>query len=76
MIIAVEFAPEEREEIFNEFYRAPTCRETEPGVGLGLAITRHLVRLLGGRIELDSQLGAGSTFRVVLLTQRSGRTNE
>jgi signal transduction histidine kinase len=58
--------PEEREEIFNEFYRAPTCRETEPGVGLALAITRHLVRLLGGRIELDSKLGAGSTFRVAL----------
>jgi signal transduction histidine kinase len=59
-------AREEREQIFNEFYRAPTCRETEPGVGLGLAITRHLVRLLDGRIELDSQLGTGSTFRVVL----------
>ena len=59
-------APEEHEQIFNEFYRASTCRETEPGIGLGLAITGRLVRLLGGRIKLDSKLGAGSTFRVVL----------
>ena len=59
-------APEEHEQIFNEFYRASTCRETEPGIGLGLAITGRLVRLLGGRIKLDSKLGAGSTFRMVV----------
>jgi signal transduction histidine kinase len=68
-------APEEREQVFNEFYRASTCRETEPGVGLGLAITRRLVRLLGGRIELDTKLGVRSTFRV-LLPRNGPATND
>lgn len=54
----------ERERIFERFYRVggSLTRATE-GAGLGLAISQRLARLMGGGIEVDSQQGAGSTFR-------------
>ncbi len=51
--------------IFSKFYRAahnPTGRVS--GTGLGLSITRSLVLLMGGKIELRSEVGRGSMFRV------------
>ncbi len=59
-------APEQQERIFDEFYRADSSPAAPDGVGLGLAITRQLVTLLRGRIEIESVLGAGSMFRVIL----------
>ena len=59
--------PQDRKKIFERFYRADDLlsRNTE-GTGLGLAISKRIVEAHGGRIELDSRLGKGSTFRVVI----------
>jgi two-component system, OmpR family, phosphate regulon sensor histidine kinase PhoR len=60
-------APAEHERIFQKFYRVDDrlSRERE-GSGLGLSIVKHVVRAHRGRIELDSNPGHGSTFRIVL----------
>lgn len=50
--------------VFDRFFRSHP--EHAEGTGLGLAIAHDVVRQLGGRIEMESEPGAGSTFRVWL----------
>ena len=57
--------PEELQSVFNAFTRLPGAQGKE-GVGLGLTITREIVTLLGGRIDVASTKGKGTTFRVCL----------
>ena len=57
--------PEELQSVFNAFTRLPGAQGKE-GVGLGLTITREIVTLLGGRINVTSAKGKGTTFRVCL----------
>jgi signal transduction histidine kinase len=60
-------APTERDRVFERFYRIDKARSRAAGgTGLGLSLVRHATERLGGRIELESELGVGSTFRVEL----------
>lgn len=58
-------APEDRERIFQEFTRLPGA-QGEEGFGLGLSIVSKLVTLLEGTIDVESRLGEGSCFTIVL----------
>ncbi|MBZ0171977.1 MAG: HAMP domain-containing histidine kinase, partial [Phycisphaerales bacterium] len=58
-------APEDHERVFQKFFRTDDARVGETkGSGLGLALAREIARRHGGEIELDSEVGRGSTFTV------------
>lgn len=58
-------APEDLDRIFDDFVQVGRGSQ-EGGAGLGLAICRRLATLLGARLEIESEIGMGSTFRLVL----------
>jgi signal transduction histidine kinase/CheY-like chemotaxis protein len=58
--------PEEQERIFEAFHRLRQVDKAAEGTGLGLAITRSLVELHGGKLGLESTLGAGCCFYFTL----------
>ena len=63
----IGIAAEDRERIFGQYVQieGPVQRRVR-GTGLGLPLSRKLATLLGGRIELESVLGRGSTFAVIV----------
>jgi signal transduction histidine kinase/DNA-binding response OmpR family regulator len=64
----VGMTSEQAEHVFERFYRARGGGQSTPGTGLGLSIVKSLVDLHGGEIEVDSEPGRGTIFRVRLPT--------
>ena len=65
----IGIAVENQSRIFEEFEQVdagPRGNSAERGTGLGLAISRRLAALIGGMVELESELGKGSTFTLWL----------
>ncbi|MFG2055572.1 sensor histidine kinase [Micromonospora sp. NPDC048930] len=63
----IGIAPNEVDRIFERFYRADQARSRATGgTGLGLAIVKHIANNHGGRVDVSSTLGGGSTFTLRL----------
>lgn len=70
----IGISPKHHSRIFERFYRVDTARSRElGGTGLGLAIVKHLAQAFGGGVSLQSDLGAGSCFRVHLPLSMASR---
>jgi PAS domain S-box-containing protein len=62
----VGIAPDQTERIFDEYYRMERPGAGRRGSGLGLNIVRQISRLLGYGVEVESELGRGTTFRLLI----------
>jgi signal transduction histidine kinase len=74
-------APEELSRIFEPFFRTNAARwDGKPGVGLGLTVAQRLAAILGARIEVESEPGKGSRFRIILkrnsINRETGQVRE
>jgi len=63
----IGIAPGDLEKIFFQFYRVDEGRKVaRKGAGIGLSIVKHIAEAHGGRVEVESDLGAGSVFTIVI----------
>jgi signal transduction histidine kinase len=63
----IGIAPEHQALVFERFWQVDgSSTRTVAGIGIGLAAAREYARLLGGDVTVESELGAGSTFRLWL----------
>ena len=59
-------SPDEQDKLFRQFEQTKTGQQAGTGTGLGLAISQEFVRLMGGAITVNSQVGKGSVFVIHL----------
>lgn len=62
--------PEQIPQLFNKFYRSPGCENMAQGTGLGLSIVKKIIDGHHGQIIVDTELGKGTTFKVILPTEQ------
>ena len=68
----VGIEPAELSNIFQRFYRVSSLENDRiPGAGLGLTLVQHIAEAHGGRVEVKSQPGIGSTFALFLPLDRA-----
>jgi signal transduction histidine kinase len=73
----VGIPPEDISRIFEPFYRGRNTKN-EKGIGLGLSLVKQVVELHGGKVDVQSELGQGSTFsiRIPVVTKSTGNGGE
>lgn len=64
-------APPYQQTVFERYFRVPGS-EGQSGTGLGLAISKEFIEAQGGQLQLESEVGQGSTFRLTLPVARPG----
>jgi signal transduction histidine kinase len=79
LVVAVKdngigIAKEEQSRLFKPYSRISADRQSQPGLGLGLALAKQVVELHGGKIWVDSEVGCGSTFAFSLPRRQSTKT--
>jgi PAS domain S-box-containing protein len=63
----IGIAEDDLPKIFDRFYRSSTARQSRKGgTGLGLAIVQRIVEMHNGKIEVETKIGDGTTFRIIL----------
>jgi two-component system, OmpR family, sensor histidine kinase KdpD len=58
--------PAERNRVFTRFYRSPSVEHRAPGTGLGLSIAKKAIEAHGGKISIESDVQAGTTFVIAM----------
>ena len=66
-------APADLKRLFTPFVRLERTEKMASGTGLGLATTQKIIEAHGGQLQVESELGVGSTFRALLPTKRPGK---